>query len=265
MDVPQPAALLEHQQRRGRGDPHRRGDGPHRPRSVRARHDRGQLDVHHAEPARAERPQPDRRRPRQRPRCSSTPSSTTKRYRAPCAPPPDAPEADAIPLPDGFLRRTLTIYRDSPPIHHEISQRETPWDTSGPGPMSPRPTPTPAGAPATGARPGTRVRSPRPRRSAVVAPGHPRLHRRSAPATGQPRTEGPSGRRAHGDHRRPAPRPRRRRTGQRLPGHPGDRRPQQRRVATHPRVGLPHDPAARRRGARRDRRRARPPHPAPDR
>ena len=50
---------------------------------------------------------------------------------------------------------------------------------------------------------------------------------------------------------------RERRAGQRLPGHPADRRAQRRRLAAEPRLGLPDDPAAARRGPARDRRRAR--------
>ena len=81
-------------------------------------------------------------------------------------------------------------------------------------------------------------------------------------ATAAARAAGPPRRRPVRDPRRGAHRAGERRGGQRLPGHPADRRAQQRRLAPEPGLGLPDRPAARGRGPGRDRRHPRPTHPA---
>ena len=96
---------------------------------------------------------------------------------------------------------------------------------------------------------------PRPPGPAAVGgrPLRPRLSRAAARAAGPPRR-----RPLRHPRRAPHGEPRRAGAGQRLPGHPADRRAQRGGVAAQPRLGLPDHPAAPGRGPGGDRRRARP-------
>ncbi len=142
---------------------------------------------------------------------TTTPSPRAPHPHRPRAQPPavtDGRSVRQILLPACFLRRTLTIYRDSPPIHHEIRIRGRHHGTplargrlardrhqrraASASSWSQTSTASPGRRGPGGPPPWLRTSSASPR---------------AAPATGQARAEGATRRRTHGDHRRAAPRP----------------------------------------------------------